>query len=563
MRTNRERARLLGLALLAGAAYTIRLDLPGFYDNEGRYAAVAREMVLTGDWITPHMNGSVFLNKPPLCSWLTAAAFELFGMNEWARIVPVLCAVVTLIVVGRIGARLWGAGTGLLAVWMLATTVGFALEARTLRPDCILVTSVSAALWFWLAADDAAGGRRVVWLAALYGTLGLGVLAKGAVPVILAAIPIVLVTFRTRGVAGLRALRPGLGLLVLVAVVLPWHALAAWRNPGFAWDYVVNQHLLFFLDKKFPRDSEGDPLSVFLVSFAARALPWLLLVPLAWRDIRPTAAPAPAECGGFLVWMWLLGVLGFFAVPPSRLEHYALPALPAVALLGARGAERFVAGAAERGALVYLGIVGVSLGVGGAVCLARGTALLDGVYWIGQAPQLPGLILPGGVMLVIAGLACAGAALAGRPRTVVLMFAASTLALLVLVLRAQILAGELFGWRGVADAIRTRLPATTAVVFEAPEEYQISGGLVFYLGRPIEWLEVPGFVPPTYLAGKLAGMFLPRAEFARRWEQEAPMALVTDPSRRRDVPAGIAPEPYYEVARFGDRWVLSNHPVGP
>src|SRR5262249_59584661 len=133
-----------------------------------------------------------------------------------------------------------------------------------------------------------------------------------------------------------------------------------------------------------------------------------------------------------------------------------------------------------------------------------------------QAPQLPGLIFPGGVVLGVAGLAIAGAAVAGRPRTVVLMFAAGTLALVVLVLRAQIVAGELFGWRGAADAIRTRLPVTTAVVFEAPEEYQIAGGLVFYLGRPIEWLEVPGFIPPTYLAGKLAGMFMPRAQFARR-----------------------------------------------
>jgi 4-amino-4-deoxy-L-arabinose transferase-like glycosyltransferase len=92
----------------------------------------------------------------------------------------------------------------------------------------------------------------------MYALLGFGILAKGFVAPVLAATPIGLTTLVEHGPRGLARLRPIFGIAVLAAVVLPWHVAAALANPGFAWDYVVNQHLLFALDKKEPRDSEGD-----------------------------------------------------------------------------------------------------------------------------------------------------------------------------------------------------------------------------------------------------------------------------------------------------------------
>jgi len=96
-------------------------------------------------------------------------------------------------------------------------------------------------------------------------------------------------------------------------------------------------------------------------------------------------------------------------------------------------------------------------------------------------------------------------------------------------------------------------------VYEAPEEYQLVGGLVFYTGRRITLLEPPGgFIPPTYLAGQMQGMFLARSEFERRWRAGERLAFVSDSQRRRDDPQGIVPEPFHVIGRFGDRWVLSN-----
>jgi hypothetical protein len=105
------------------------------------------------------------------------------------------------------------------------------------------------------------------------------------------------------------------------------------------------------------------------------------------------------------------------------------------------------------------------------------------------------------------------------------------------------------------------LPVGIEVAFEAKEEYQLVGGLAYYLGRHVTLLEFPGFVPPTYLQSHFRSMFLPPEQFLERWHAGEPMAMVTDPERRRDTSDGIVPAPYHVVARFGDRWVVSN--VGP
>src|SRR5258706_8220604 len=86
------------LALLAGALLSIRLDEPGWFDNEGRFAEVAREMVVLHDWITPRVNSVPLLTKPPLTQWLAALVFQVGGPSEWARVVPIACAMLTVVI---------------------------------------------------------------------------------------------------------------------------------------------------------------------------------------------------------------------------------------------------------------------------------------------------------------------------------------------------------------------------------------------------------------------------------------------------------------------------------
>jgi 4-amino-4-deoxy-L-arabinose transferase-like glycosyltransferase len=205
----------------------------------------------------------------------------------------------------------------------------------------LIAAAVVVALTCWQAAERAPE-RRTPWLVALYATLGIGILAKGFVPVLVAALPIGLVTLREHGWRGVARLRPGLGLVVMAAIVLPWHVAVAVRHEGFAWDYVVNQHILFFLDKKLPRDSEGDTLAFFWTAFVGRTVPWVILLPLGLAEaVRGAARRARSdERATFVLWTWVAGVLLFFSAAPSRLEHYCCRRCRRSRLLAARVWQR-------------------------------------------------------------------------------------------------------------------------------------------------------------------------------------------------------------------------------
>jgi 4-amino-4-deoxy-L-arabinose transferase-like glycosyltransferase len=543
------------LVVVAGLFYVIGLAGPGFFDNEARYAEVARQMNERGDFVTPFMNGVPFLNKPPLTFWLVAVALRWVEPVEWARLVSVLAALATIVATVRLGAHLRGERHGTMAGVLLATMVGFVLEARTLRPDGLLMASTAwAMLCLWHAERD--GARRTVWLVGFYVVLGLGVLAKGLVPLATVAPAVAIAVLGRHGWGGVRRLRPLLGAAVLAAVVLPWHVLVAARNPGFAWDFLVNQHLLFAIDKKEPRDSEGDPFAFFLGAFLGRTAPWCLLVLPVWK--APLDALRTRDPWALVPWAWMLTPVVVFGLVPSRLEHYTLPALPAVALLAAGPAlALFDAGARAPRRLVL--VLGFALAAAGTALVARGSALLAPLYWIGQAPGLAPLPALAGVILATGGAGAVATVALRRARGALACLAGAAIAFSALTVYALGVVSPLFSWREVAHAIDGAVDRNAEVVFESPVEYQLVGGLDFYLGRDVTLLEPPGgFVPPTYLEGYAGGMFVSRQEFERRWREPRPVVMVSDPLRRRDQVEGLAPPPFSVVARFGDRWVLGN-----
>jgi len=148
--------RLLLVLVLTLPVFAWRLDRPGFSDTEGMFAEPAREMVLTGDWVTPHMNGEPFLTKPPFMYWLPAALFAVVGTTEYARLWPALAAVATVAVTGALGWELFGEAAGVTAAVILATSLGFLVEARLLRADMPLVLAVTLAFYCWVRLRRAA-----------------------------------------------------------------------------------------------------------------------------------------------------------------------------------------------------------------------------------------------------------------------------------------------------------------------------------------------------------------------------------------------------------------------
>jgi 4-amino-4-deoxy-L-arabinose transferase-like glycosyltransferase len=547
----------LALAGVAAALLALRLDAPAFFDNEGRYAEVAREMLLRRDFVTPTLDFTLFLNKPPLTFWLAALVHWVTGPSEWARLVSVFWAAVTLVATCRLGALLYADAVGLVGGALLAVTLGFVLEARTLRPDMAVAATVAVALLCWRHAIRGDAGRTR-WLVAFWATLGVGMLAKGLVPVVLVGIPVALATLREQGVRGVSALRPALGVLVLAAIVLPWHVAVALRHPGFVSDYLLNQHVMTFFDRKPQNDTTGDPLWFFWAAFAARMLPWVVVLPLTLREARRGLGwmAEAAERGTAYLWLWLGGLLLFFSLAPSRLEHYCVPALPAGALLAARVWQRGRRGELPPAAWRVFVAVGVAVTGVGLFGIARGAALLERTYWIAQAPGLLAFAPVAGAVVAATGACMTIAAARRRAGLLFLVLGLGMVPIGAIVVRAEAEAEPLFSWRLPARAALAAGP-DAELVFEAPREYQLVAGLVFYSGRRVTLLEHPEFVPPAYLRPAMDDMFLSRAEFVRRWNAGDALVLVSNPLLRRDDPAEVAPGPFRVLGRCGDRWVLA------
>ena len=173
--------------------------------------------------------------------------------------------------------------------------------------------------------------------------------------------------------------------------------------------------------------------------------------------------------------------------------------------------------------------------------LRNGVTLASGAYWMPQAPALMALIVPGAIVACWAGVLLAAAAIVRSAPAIVAGGVAGVAPFLGILVAALIAAESLFSWRPTAEAL-AQVPPSTEIVFEAPIEYQIVGGLLFYLKRPVAMLEPPGGrIPPTLLEGRMQGIFIPRKELDSRWVSGRPLAFVSDPQQRRDTPDGLVP----------------------
>jgi 4-amino-4-deoxy-L-arabinose transferase-like glycosyltransferase len=558
----RPGAWLLVLGAIAALLFFWDLQGLGFLDNEGRYAEVAREMLRTGDWITPHLNGEVFLNKPPLVFWLTALGF-LGGMTESVRWVSGAATLATLLIIYDLGNRSWSPRAGLWAAAVYLTSALTVIEARTLRPEPFLALFLCLTLWGAVRVAehqrgrDPGGGR---WgPAALWAGVGLGIMAKGFLSLALPFIALAPALFLSGQLRGCRhRYAPGWGLALTALLVLPWHAAAGLRNEGFWWDYVVNQHLLVFFDRKFPRDHVPDPLWRAWAMFALRLFPWLFLLPAAIRR-QLRRARATRSVTEWLPLTWLGSIFLFFSLSSGRLEHYFIPAVPAAALLVGGYCDawaRYPGARTWRRYLPFSMILAVGL-----AGLAVGPLVLR---WTGALTLVPAL-------LPLAFTAIGAVTLAGAVSTTLIGLRRPVPALLAVVLSFLVFAGcaaralgeinALTSARYVIRRLAPRLLAESEIAYEAGDEYQLCGVLNFYLGRRVLLPEPPGFVPPTYLKRYVSRLFVNRAQFRRDWARgERRYLLFTNPEKPLDRRAEF-PQPFYEVARGGGRQVITNKPL--
>lgn len=330
-----SRRALLGLifaivavlvAWFAGAEYRSLTE-----PDEGRYAEVAREMVASGDWIVPRTNGFKFYDKPVLHYWVTAVAFEAFGVHNWtARLWTMLAGLISVVAIGYAGMRVFGQREGLIAALVLGSSFLCVIGSHVNSLDMGLTAFLSLLLGAFLIAQhhaaDTAICRRWMWLTWL--AMALAVMTKGVIAIVLPGAILFFYLLWQRDWGLLRRLHLVSGLIILMVICLPWFIAIGRADSNFYSFFFIHEHLERFLSKTHDR---FQPWWFFLPVIVFGAMPWSLFLPAALR--RGMDKQSGVFQSSRLLLLWCGTFLLFFSISSSKLALYILPLFPALALL--------------------------------------------------------------------------------------------------------------------------------------------------------------------------------------------------------------------------------------
>jgi 4-amino-4-deoxy-L-arabinose transferase-like glycosyltransferase len=299
--------------------------------DEGRYAEMAREMVTTGDWITPRLDGLKYFEKPPLQTWMNALTFELFGLGEWqARLWSGLCGLFGIALVTYTGRRVFNPWVGTTAGLVLASSFWWAGLSHVNVLDMGLSGMMALSLCGVLLAqrDGATDSERRNWMLASWAGMALAFLSKGPIGIVLPGAVLVLYTLITREWRIWTRLHLVAGLLLFAVIAAPWFVLVWLKNPEHPHFFFIHENFERFTTKVHHR--EGPPY-FFIPFLMVGIVPWLgVLFQSLWAGRRDTSSGFRPKT---MLMVWALFILFFFSISSSKLPHYILPIFPALALL--------------------------------------------------------------------------------------------------------------------------------------------------------------------------------------------------------------------------------------
>lgn len=565
-------------AVLGGilAAMLYGIGSYGLYEpHEGHFAGVGREMVLGHDWVTPRLNGSAYLNKPPLFYWMIAASYTLFGIGEWAARFPqALIGWLGVCLAWNWARELWGARAGRAAAGILGVAAGWYLFSHQLLIDELLCTLYLASLYFlWksITQPERASGRI-----GFYITLGLSILSKGLIGLALPCAVLLVFALLKKDWSAFRKCRPIVGLGIIVALIAPWLILVENRNPGFLKYVIVNEHWNRIFDRRWPPDynaSKTSPLKFLLIA-AVWLAPWCFFLP---QIVSFSARNASRKSGGdrriadavaILSLGALLPTLLFVPVP-SRLIYYSLPTLPPFAVLAAgwwfaMEDDRFRRGRQVAGVVAL--VAGVAIAAGGQLV----GGMLKNISDLKAAPQTLDF-MPGFALAIGLGLAACGAMLLGRKTSAALV----ALCLPIAAAEAWTTAGfaafdRVRSSKRMVAQLEPKLGPECVWISEGSLEIGSAGGTAFYLGEHagrarfvyVMKSDNPYRRPPSF-PGVEPVYLIDDNRLAELWAAKEPAVYVTDFLRTRDRtddPVRLPPAPLHKISveGAGHRSVYAN-----
>jgi 4-amino-4-deoxy-L-arabinose transferase-like glycosyltransferase len=582
--------------LLWCGIYVSGMFTPALLDDaDSVHAEAAREMLLTHDWVTLHIdNGVRYLEKAPLMYWAVAASYRVFGVKDWSTRLPLMLGMLALFFTTyALGARAYGEQGGMYSAVVLATSVGPYLFTRFLIPDMLVTLWLTLSLFLFLRSLDESPPRRTTcW--GFAAACALNVLTKGLIGLVFPVAIIFLYLLLTGNLRHLLKLRMFSSALVFLGIAAPWHILAALRNPdqgavrGFLWFYFVNEHFLRYLNKRVPRDYDTVPLLVYWALVSIWLVPWVVFVPQAvrrvpvrWQQLRARMSREPRA--NLLFAIWSAVVLLFFGFS-TRQEYYTLPALPGLALLIGGWLQEECSGGTRverrqgRISSAVLAVIGVlAFGVGLTfITISKvpppGSDLADLLkknpqdyalsfgHFFDLTPQSVGLFhgpLLGVTLALFLGTGWNWfLRKRGRPDLGNAALAGMMVVLLVCVHSALIIFSPILSSNELADAVKKDYKPGDIIVVDG--EYESASTLNFYTGLPLRILHEPS--ANLWYGSRFPDsphVFETEETFRALWNGTARVFLWTDEQK----PKALTGEREYVVARKGGKSILTNQPL--
>jgi len=517
--------------------------------SDARYSEIAWEMVDSGDWVTPRMNGAIHLDKPPLAYWLGATGLALFGHSERAVRLPMaIAATATLLLVLYLGRWLFGGRTGLLALLLLGTAPLFVFMARLFTTDLYLTLWVVAAYVAFLRGYAAPEPQRG-WAIAFAAALALGMMTKGPVVLLHTLVPILPYHFLW-GIRGrLRRFFSPPAIATFVLIVAPWFLLVWVRHPDL-WAFYFNQELV----GRVTGDALGrrQPFYYFAKILLIGFLPWIFWLPsLARRSGDGIDRQPPVPDADRLLLLWAILPFVVLSIIRSKLPPYILPLIPALALwAGARldDSLRQTRPPWPKGFVAFTALT--------AVVAIGGIAAVVGQHDRWHPTTLPVLVVS--FALVVASLFAFALSWRGRSRAttfVALLCVAATLNLTGIHFLPN--TKTKYRYYPLADRLAGQLAADDEVV---TYRYYLRG-LPFYLQRTVTVADYERFPHPLDPSPDLDGHHLQSdAALAQLFAGDKRIWVIVADEDIADL-QGIVATPLFEVARSAQFRLLCNRPA--
>ncbi len=569
------------------------LSPPSLLDDvDAVQAQISRSMLASGDWVTARLDGVSYLEKAPLVYWSIAGSFAILGVHDWAARIPIALAAIALCwLTLRMGIWAFGVRAGCYAGLCLATCAGLFLFTRILIPDVMLTLAIVAAMWSFQRVLEEDEPHPRFWAFVLAASLGIGLLLKSLIAVVFPAGAAVLYLLITRQLflrRTWRRLHPFSGLLIILAIAVPWHVLATLRNPpyfaftlhsgpgqyhGFLWYYFINEQLLRFLNMRFPRDYNTVPRLYFWLLNLVWLFPWSVYLPAAARlSYKPVDRAGRTR---LLALCWIGFLLLFFTFSTTQ-EYYSMPCYPALALLigSAMACEGKWIRAGTRVITVIAGAAVVAIAI--VFFLVRGIpAPGDISRALTQHPDAYTLALGHmqdltlrslaylRIPLLVAGLAFL-VGVAGTLRSASRRSFIAIAVMMVIFLHAARLAMVTFdpylSSRPLAEALN-RSPEGRLIL---GDQYYTFSSVIFYANRPalilngrVNNLEYGSNAPVA------PQVFIDDAELVRLWKAADRSYLVIERPAVPHLKDLVGSAGFYAVAESGGKLVVTNQPLGP